>query len=148
MQEADTTGFTTQANCAVYELPNQMLGETAAGIVNTGRKGENGDTSLLDSTVFDPLLHDWWDNSVLLAGNIPHFGATTTVSVTEQLNSDPLSVEGRGLFSETVLEELLGATGPVNTDTTRGPVAASTDSLATVSQAVNYQGTPSKTLTQ
>ncbi|XP_051193353.1 transcription factor bHLH157 [Lolium perenne] len=130
LQEVDTTGFTSQANCAVYELPNQMLEETAAGIVNTGRKGENGDTSLLDSTVFDPLLHDWWDNSVLLAGNIPHFGATTTVSVTEQLNSDPLSVEGRGLFSETVLEELLGATGPVNTDTTCGPVAASTDSLA------------------
>jgi hypothetical protein len=130
MQEAHTTGFTSQANCAVYELPNQLLEETAAGMVNTGRKGENGDTSLLDSTVFDPLLHDWWDNSVLLAGNIPHFGATTTVSATEQETSDPLSVEDRGLFSESVLEELLGASGKVNTDTTCGPIVASTDSLA------------------
>ncbi|CAM0944712.1 unnamed protein product [Alopecurus aequalis] len=130
MQDADATGFTSQANCAVYELPNQILEESPVGTVNSGRKGENGDTSLLESAVFDPLMHDWWDNNVLLAGNIPHFGATTTVSITEQENSGPLSVEGRGLFSESVLEEMLGASGNVNTDAICGPVLASTDPLA------------------
>ena len=127
MQEADTTGFTSQANCAVYELPNQILEETPVGALNSGR---NGDTSLLESGIFDPLMHDWWDNNVLLAGNIPHFGATTTVSVTEQANSGPLSVQGSGLVSESVLEEMLGASGNVNTDTVCGPVVASTDPLA------------------
>lgn len=129
MQEADTTGFTSQANCAAYELPNQIFKETHVVAVNSGRKGENGDSSLLESAVFDPLMHDWWDNNVLLAGNIPHFGATTTVSVTEQANSGPLSVEGRGLFSESVLEEIFGASGNVNTDTVCGPVVASSDPL-------------------
>lgn len=124
MQEVDTTGFTSQANCAVYDLPNQILEETAVEMVNSCRTGENGDTRLLESMVFDPLMHDWWDNSVQLAGNIPHFGATPRVSVTERANSDPLSVEGRGLFPESILEELLGASGNVDTDTTCGPVVA------------------------
>ncbi|XP_048535288.1 uncharacterized protein LOC125514082 isoform X2 [Triticum urartu] len=130
MHEVDTTGFTSQANCAVYELPNEILVEPIVGTVSTRGKGSNGNTSLLESTVFDPLIHDWWDNSVLLAENIPDFGATTTSSATEQANSDPLSVEGRGLFSESVLEELFGASGNVNTDTACGSVVSSTGPLA------------------
>ncbi|KAE8812707.1 putative basic helix-loop-helix protein [Hordeum vulgare] len=128
--EVDTTGFTSQANCAIYELSNEILEETTVGTVSSHREVGNGNASLLESTVFDPLMHDWWDNSVLLAGNIPDFGATSTSSVTEQANSDPLSVEGRGFFSESVLEELLGASGNVNTDTACGSVVSSTGPLA------------------
>lgn len=120
MQEAKANGFTSQTDCAVHELPNETLGETAVDTVNCGRKGDNGNSNLLESMIFDPLTHDWWDDSVLLAGNVPHFGATTTVPVTEQTKSAPLSIEGRGLFSESALEELLGAS----------PAVASSDPLA------------------
>uniref|UniRef100_A0A0D9YWB7 BHLH domain-containing protein n=1 Tax=Oryza glumipatula TaxID=40148 RepID=A0A0D9YWB7_9ORYZ len=116
MQEFNLTGFTSQADSAVHELPKQILGETATGALYSDRKSNNGSSDLLDGTIFDPFVQEWCDNNALLAGNTPHFGATTADSVTEHASSYPLSVEERSLFSESVFEELLGVSGNVNTD--------------------------------
>lgn len=116
MQEFNLTGFTSQADSAVHELPKQILGETATGALYSDRKINNGSSDLLDGTIFDPFVQEWCDNNALLAGNTPHFGATTADSVTEHASSYPLSVEERSLFSESVFEELLGVSGNVNMD--------------------------------
>ncbi|KAF0935990.1 hypothetical protein E2562_037753 [Oryza meyeriana var. granulata] len=130
-QGFNLAGFTSQDDCAVHELPKEILGETAAGVLHSDRKSNNGSSDLLDGTIFDPFVQDWWDNDALLAGNTPHFGATITDSVTEPASSYPLSVEGRSMFSESVFQELLGASGNTNTDTPCGPdVARADDPLA------------------
>ncbi|KAL5208889.1 hypothetical protein ABZP36_033324 [Zizania latifolia] len=125
MQEFNLTGFTSQADYAVHGLPNEILGETTAVVLHSDRKKNNVSSGLLDSTIVDPFEQDWWDDNALLAGNSPHFGATNTDSVTEHASSDPLSVEERCLFSESVFEELLGASG--NVDTPSGPVVSRVD---------------------
>ncbi|XP_062219887.1 uncharacterized protein LOC133919495 isoform X2 [Phragmites australis] len=123
IREVDTIGFTSHAH-EFYELPNEIWGETAAGAIKPVRKRNYENNDLLESTIFDPVMHNCWDDTALIAGNISHFGATATNSVTEQASTDPLSVEERGLFSESIFEELLGFGDNV------GPVVDSNDPLA------------------
>ncbi|KAL6634910.1 hypothetical protein ACP70R_027581 [Stipagrostis hirtigluma subsp. patula] len=119
-QKVNATGSTSHANCEVQELPVEIWGETAAGMINPVR-GDNENTELLESTVFDPVMHDWWDDPALLAGHVSH--ATAKDPVTEQTSSNPSTIEERGLFSESVIEELLGFGGNA------GPIVASSDQL-------------------
>ncbi|XP_006647675.1 transcription factor bHLH157-like [Oryza brachyantha] len=130
VQEFNPTGFTSQADCAVHELPKEIPGETAAGVLHSDIRSINGSPDLLDGTIFDPFVQDWWDENALIGGNIPNFGATTANTVAEHASSYPLSVEERCLFSESVFEELLGVSGNVNTDTPSGPdVTGASDPL-------------------
>uniref|UniRef100_A0A0D9VJE5 BHLH domain-containing protein n=1 Tax=Leersia perrieri TaxID=77586 RepID=A0A0D9VJE5_9ORYZ len=132
MQEFSLTGFSSQADCAVHELPNEILVETASGVLRSDRKSNNGNSDLLDSTIFDPFVQDWLHRNALLAENTPHFGATKADSVTEHASSYQLSVEERSLFSESIFEELLGVNGNVNTDITV-PMADDDPSVGLVS---------------
>jgi hypothetical protein len=120
IQEVGTAGSTSHA-CELQELPNEIWGETAAWASKQVMKSDNDNSDMLESTIFNPVMHDWWDGTALLAGNISHCGATTT----EQVNSDALSVEERGLFSESVFEELLGFGGNVGPAVTSTPLAGS-----------------------
>ncbi|OEL25395.1 Transcription factor LHW [Dichanthelium oligosanthes] len=122
IQEVGITGSTSYA-CELHELRNEIWGE-AAGSRKEVRKQDSENNGLLESTAFDPVVHDWWNDTAVLAGNTSHFGATGTNSVAGQASSDPLSIEERGLFSESIFEELLGFDGNV------GPVIASSDPLA------------------
>lgn len=122
IQEVGTTGSTSYA-CELHELPNEIWGE-ATGATKQVKKRDNENNGLLEGTTFDPVMHDWWDDTALLAGNTSHFGATGMNSIAEQASSGPSSVEERGLFSETIFEELLGF------DSNISPVMASTDPLA------------------
>ncbi|KAG2653000.1 hypothetical protein PVAP13_1NG399900 [Panicum virgatum] len=121
IQEVGTSGSASYA-CELQELPNEIGGE-AAGPTKQVRKVDSENHGLLESITFDPVINDWWDDTALLAGNTMHFGATGTNSVAGQANTDHVSVEERGLFSESTFEELLGFGGIVS------PVMASTDPL-------------------
>ncbi|KAK3158711.1 hypothetical protein QOZ80_2AG0140590 [Eleusine coracana subsp. coracana] len=125
-QEVDTAGSTSHA-CELQELPNEIWGETAAAVTKQVIKGDNENNDVFESTIFDPVMHDWWDGAALLAGNISHLDATTTNSATERGNSDALSAEERGLFSESIFEEL-GFGGNVCPIVTNTPVADSVSS--------------------
>ncbi|GJN21828.1 hypothetical protein PR202_gb09344 [Eleusine coracana subsp. coracana] len=127
IREVDTAGSTSHA-CELQELPNEIWGETAAAVTKQVIKGDNENNDVLESTIFDPVMHDWWDGAALLAGNISHLDATTTNSATERGNSDALSAEDRGLFSESIFEELLGFGGNVGSIVTSAPVADSVSS--------------------
>ncbi|CAL5055173.1 unnamed protein product [Urochloa decumbens] len=122
IQEVGTTGSTSYA-CELHELPNEIWGESA-GETKPVSKRDNANNGLLESTTFDTVMRDWWDDTALVAGNTSHFDATGMNSVAGQPSSDPLSVEERGLLSETIFEKLLGFDGNVS------PVMASTDPLA------------------
>ncbi|CAL5018848.1 unnamed protein product [Urochloa decumbens] len=122
IQEVGTTGSTSYA-CELHELPNEIWGESA-GETKPVSKRDNENNGLLESTTFDTVMRDWWDDTALVAGNTSHFDATGMNSVAGQPSSDPLSVEERGLLSETIFEKLLGFDGNVS------PVMASTDPLA------------------
>jgi hypothetical protein len=124
IHEVGTAGSTSHA-CELQELPNEILGETATGASKRVMKGDNDNNDMLESTIFDPVMHDWWDDTAQLAGNTSHFGATTTNSTTEHGNSDTLSVEDRGLFSESIFRELLGFGGNVGPVDTSTPLAGS-----------------------
>ncbi|CAN6274955.1 unnamed protein product [Urochloa humidicola] len=121
IQEVGTTGSTYA--CELHELPNEIWGESALAAKPVNKR-DNENNVLLESTTFDTVMRDWWDDTALVAGNTSHFGATGTNSVAEQPSSDLLSVEEGGLFSETIFEELLGFDGNAS------PVMASTDPLA------------------
>ncbi|TVU27980.1 hypothetical protein EJB05_19486 [Eragrostis curvula] len=123
VQEVGTIGSTSHA-CELQDLPNEIWGETGAVATKQVIKS-NHDNDMLESTIFYPVVHDWWDDTALLAGNVSHFGATTTNSATEQGTSDALSGEGRGLFSESIFEELLGFGGNVGPVVTSTPLAGS-----------------------
>ncbi|KAJ1280553.1 hypothetical protein BS78_04G242000 [Paspalum vaginatum] len=122
IQEIGTTGSTSHA-FEFHELANEIWGETAAGAIKPIIKGDNGNNGFLESTTFDPIMHDWWDETALVAGNTSHFHAAATNPVAGQASSNPLSVE-TGLFSESTFEELLGF------DSNVCSVMASTDPLA------------------
>ncbi|CAN6280422.1 unnamed protein product [Urochloa humidicola] len=122
IQEVGTTGSTSYA-CELNELPNEIWGEPA-GATKPVSKRDNENNGFLESTTFDTVMRDLWDDTALVAGNTSHFGATGTNSVAGQESSDPLSVEEREMFSETIFEELLGF------DSNVIPVMASTDPLA------------------
>ncbi|RLN08237.1 hypothetical protein C2845_PM11G30420 [Panicum miliaceum] len=121
IQEVGTAGSTSYA-CELHELPNEIWGE-AAGPTKQVRKVDNENHGLLESTTFDPVINDWWDDTALLAGNTTHFCATGTNYFAGQANTDQVSVEERGFFSESTFEELLASDGNVS------PVMASTDPL-------------------
>ncbi|XP_062222473.1 uncharacterized protein LOC133921559 isoform X2 [Phragmites australis] len=123
IQDVGTIGSTSNAH-EFHELPNEIWGETAAGAIKPVRKGIYENNDLLESTIFDPVMHDWWDDTALIEGSISHCGTTATNSVTEQASTDQLSIEEGGLFSESILEELLGFGGNV------GPIVDSNDPLA------------------
>ncbi|CAL4884642.1 unnamed protein product [Urochloa decumbens] len=122
IQEVGTTGSTSYA-CELHELPNEIWGESA-GETEPVSKRDNENNGLLESTTFDTVMRDWWDDTVLVAGNTSHLGATGTNSAAGQASNEPLSVKEKGLLSETIFEELLGFDGNVS------PVMASTNPLA------------------
>ncbi|PUZ77022.1 hypothetical protein GQ55_1G337600 [Panicum hallii var. hallii] len=112
IHEVGTAGSTSYA-CELQELPNEIWGE-GAGPTKQVRKVDSENHGLLESTTFDPVMNDWWDDTAQLAGNTTHFGATGTNSVAGQANTDQVSVEERGLFSESTFEELFGFDGNVS----------------------------------
>ncbi|XP_066319159.1 transcription factor LHW-like isoform X3 [Miscanthus floridulus] len=121
IQEVGPAGSTRA--CELHELPNEIWGETTTGAMKPVIKGVNKNNGFLESTAFDPVMNGW-DDTALLAGNTSHLSATAMNSVSGQASSDPLSVEERGLFSESFFEELLGF------DCNVGPVMDSTEPLA------------------
>ncbi|CAN6239618.1 unnamed protein product [Urochloa humidicola] len=133
IQEVGTTGSTSYA-CELNELPNEIWGEPA-GATKPVSKRDNENNGFLESTTFDTVMRDLWDDTALVAGNTSHFGATGTNSVAGQESSDPLSVEEREMFSETIFEELLGF------DSNVIPVMASTDPLASSVHSHRERGT-------
>lgn len=114
IQEVGTTGSTRA--CELHDLPNEIWGETATGAMKPVIKGANKNNGFLE-------MNDWWDDTSLLEGNASHLSGTTMNSVSVQASSDPLSVEERGLFSESFFDELLGFDGNA------GPVLDSTEPL-------------------
>jgi hypothetical protein len=122
IQKVGTTGSTSYA-CELHELPNEIWGE-ATGATKPVKKQDSENNGFLESSIFDPDMHDLWDDTALLAGNTSHFSATGMNSVAGQASSDPLSVEERVFFSGTIFEELLGFDNDIST------VMASTDPLA------------------
>ncbi|WVZ74238.1 hypothetical protein U9M48_022447 [Paspalum notatum var. saurae] len=122
IQERGATGSSSHA-CEFDELSNERWGEAAAGAIKPIIEGDNGNNGFLESTTFDPTMHDWCDETALVAGNTSHFPAAATNPVAGQSSSNPLSVD-TGLFSESTFEELLGF------DSNVGSVMASTDPLA------------------
>ncbi|PVH66778.1 hypothetical protein PAHAL_1G344600 [Panicum hallii] len=111
IHEVGTAGSTYA--CELQELPNEIWGE-GAGPTKQVRKVDSENHGLLESTAFDPVMNDWWDDTAQLAGNTTHFGATGTNSVAGQANTDQVSVEEKGLFSECTFEELFGFDGNVS----------------------------------
>lgn len=122
IQEVGTSGSTRA--CGLHELPNEIWAEIASGEMKPVIKGVNENNGFLESTSLDPVMNDWWGDTALLAGNTSHLSATTMNSVSGQASSEQLSIEDRGLFSESVFEELLGFDGNV------GPIMDSTEPLA------------------
>ncbi|KAF8768642.1 hypothetical protein HU200_007193 [Digitaria exilis] len=120
VQEVRTTGSTSYA-CELHELPNEIWGEASGATKPI--KVDNENLGFVENTTY-PVRNEWWDDTALIAGNTSYFGATGTNFVAELASSDQLSVEERGVFSESIFEELLGFDGNV------GSVMASTDPLA------------------
>ncbi|XP_062186154.1 uncharacterized protein LOC133889712 isoform X2 [Phragmites australis] len=138
MQFKDATHFTSQANCTFPELPNRTLEEATAGTTDYDTKECNGNNCLLESMMLDlstnSLVQDWWDDSVLLAGNLPHVGDTHSESVTELANKHSLSIGERFLPSMSVVEQLCDSDnnihGDLHTPARHSPLAAKTSPLA------------------
>jgi hypothetical protein len=98
------------------ELPNRMPEEATAGTSNVDTKECTGNNGLLESMMLDlssnRFVQDWWDDNVLLAGNLPNLGSMHSESATELSNKHPLSIGERGLLSISAVEQLLGADAP------------------------------------
>ncbi|XP_062226463.1 uncharacterized protein LOC133924777 isoform X2 [Phragmites australis] len=132
MQLKDTTHFTCQVNSTFPELSNRTPEEATAGTSDNDMKECSGNNCLLESMMLDlstnSFVQDWWDDSVLLAGNLPNFGDTHSESVTELANKHSWSAGERDLPSISVVEQLLG--GGAHTPVERSPLVAEASALA------------------
>uniref|UniRef100_A0A0A9GBP6 BHLH domain-containing protein n=1 Tax=Arundo donax TaxID=35708 RepID=A0A0A9GBP6_ARUDO len=132
MQLKDTTHFTYEANGTFPDLPNRTPEEATAGISDNDMKECSRNNGLLESMMLDlstnSFVQDWWDDSVLLAGNLPNLGDKHSESVTELATKHSLSTGDRDLPSISVVEQLLG--GVAHTPVNRSPLAAEASALA------------------
>ncbi|PUZ48494.1 hypothetical protein GQ55_7G248900 [Panicum hallii var. hallii] len=116
MQVKDTTHSTCQTNSTCPELPNRPHEEATAGTSDINMKECSGNNGLLESMMLDPstnsFVQDWWDDSVLLAGNLPNLGNIHSDSAIELASKHPFSSGERGLPSICAVEQLFGVGTP------------------------------------
>ncbi|RCV34980.1 hypothetical protein SETIT_7G202100v2 [Setaria italica] len=121
------------------ELPNRTSEEATAGTSNSDMKECTGNNSLLESMMLDlstnSFVQDWWDDNVLLAGNLQNLGNVHSESATELANKHPSSTRERGLLSISAVEQLLSADAPPPAG--HGPLGAEASALANC--VSNYQ---------
>ncbi|KAF8651879.1 hypothetical protein HU200_063127 [Digitaria exilis] len=131
-QLKDTMHLACQTKSTCRELQNRTPEEATTGTSGSDMKGSSGNNGLLESMVLNlsanNFVQDWWDDSVLLAGNLPNLGNTDSESATELANKYPLSTGERGLPSLSAVEQLLGvdASPPAGHD----PLGAEASALA------------------
>ncbi|OEL35945.1 Transcription factor LHW [Dichanthelium oligosanthes] len=116
MQLKDTTHFARHTNSTCPESPNRTPEEATAGTSDNDTKECSGNNGLLESIMLDlstnSFVQDWWDDSVLLAGNVPNLGNMHSESAVELANKQPLPTGERGLPSISAVEQLLGVGVP------------------------------------
>ncbi|EES11275.1 hypothetical protein BDA96_06G198800 [Sorghum bicolor] len=109
MQFEDGTRFTCQDNSTFPELPNRSPEEATA---ETLEKESSGNNSLLETMMLDlstnSFVQDWWDDSVLLAENLPNSSEKHSEPAIELANRHSLPTGERGLPFIPVIEQLLG----------------------------------------
>ncbi|KAG2568093.1 hypothetical protein PVAP13_7NG291200 [Panicum virgatum] len=108
----DTTHSPCQTNSTCPELPNRPHEEATAGTSDNNMKECSGNNGLLESMMLDPrtnsFVQDWWDDSVLLAGNLPNLGNIHSDSAIELSSKHPFSSGESGLPSISAVEQLFG----------------------------------------
>ncbi|KAL6651211.1 hypothetical protein ACP70R_010136 [Stipagrostis hirtigluma subsp. patula] len=130
--------LTCQANNTLRELPVRIPQEATAGITDYGVKECNGNNGLLESMIVDlstnSLVQNWWDDSVILAGNLPNFGDTHSEPVTELASKHSLPFGERVLPSVSVVNQLVGLNDniycDVHTPAEHKPLAAEASAVA------------------
>ena len=128
----DTTHSTCQTNSTCPELPNRPHEEATAGTSDNNMKECSGNNGLLESMMLDPrtnsFVQDWWDDSVLLAGNLPNLGNIHSDSAIELASNHPFSSGERGLPSISAIEQLFGVGAPRSAG--HGPLGAEANPLS------------------
>ena len=128
----DTTHSPCQTNSTCPELPNRPHEEATAGTSDNNMKECSGNNGLLESMMLDPrtnsFVQDWWDDSVLLAGNLPNLGNIHSDSAIELASNHPFSSGERGLPSISAIEQLFGVGAPRSAG--HGPLGAEANPLS------------------
>jgi len=112
MQFKDATHFTCQDDSTFPELPNRSPEEATAETLESNMKDCSGNNSLLETMMLDlstnSFVQDWWDDSVLLAENLPNSSKKHSAPAIELANRHSLPTGERGLPFIPVVEQLLG----------------------------------------
>ncbi|KAG2568096.1 hypothetical protein PVAP13_7NG291200 [Panicum virgatum] len=128
----DTTHSPCQTNSTCPELPNRPHEEATAGTSDNNMKECSGNNGLLESMMLDPrtnsFVQDWWDDSVLLAGNLPNLGNIHSDSAIELSSKHPFSSGESGLPSISAVEQLFGVGAPRSAG--HGPLGAEANPLS------------------
>jgi hypothetical protein len=110
MQFKGTTHFTCQDNSTFPE--NRPPEEATAETLENNMKDCSGNNSLLETMMLDistnSFVQDWWDDSVLLAENLPNSSEKRSEPAIELADRHSLPTGERGLPFTPVVEQLLG----------------------------------------
>uniref|UniRef100_A0A804RKC6 BHLH domain-containing protein n=2 Tax=Zea mays TaxID=4577 RepID=A0A804RKC6_MAIZE len=133
-QFKDTADFTGQGNSTFPELPNRSPEEATAETLENNMKDCSGNNSLLETMMLDlstnSFVQDWWDNSVLLAENLPNSSEKDPEPAMELANRHSLPTGERGSPFIPVIEQLLGDVAHPPTPTGHSSLEAEATALA------------------
>lgn len=133
-QFKDTADFTGQDNSTFPELPNRSPEEGTAETLENNMKDCSGNNSLLETMMLDlstnSFVQDWWDNSVLLAENLPNSSEKDPEPAMELANRHSLPTGERGSPFIPVIEQLLGDVAHPPTPTGHSSLEAEATALA------------------